>query len=1014
MDLGLNNVGWAVVDKSGAEPELLDQGTYVFSSPLEEDQDASSGLKSKDRGMKRRSRRTLHRRAQRKRNLYHLLAKNGFLPMRMDERVTFFCRNKIDGREVNPYALRARAIRERLEPFEIGRVLCHLNQRRGFLSPRELMLMGVAKPDEAYDAPLDEKEGPIKQEIRQTKDAMQGFPTLGAFLYDRMTSGEPVRKKVRGATDAEKKAENARRFVRHDRALIEQEFDAIWAAQAKYHPLLTDNLCEQVHTQVFRQIPIGKQIGLRGKCTFFPEETRIARASLTTQKFLLAQDIANLKFSSPSQPEPQALSEKQRKALLQELNRHDQLTWAEVKNAVGLGPTAQFNVEPPPGRTQAKGSKKFLVGNRTAIELRKLLGDKWDALGELGQRTLVGEMLTVPDDPKNRGSHKEIRTAAKKLFDILQSKPYGPNGVTFTQTEAANLATIDLPAGYLNLSLKAVKKLTPSLLKDCTYDQACARVGLDHANPDETGEVFDRLKPEFAEAIRHPLVRCSVLSAIRVINQIIDRYGKPSGIHIELPRDLARSAKQREEVEKEQREREKIRNGYRKLIEEAGFPVNDTNLKKVDLWHEAGKVLPYEPDVTISTVKELLAADIEIDHIVPRSHNFDNSRGNLALCTRDFNIRIKRNGTLYAGVMAYDPGRWAQIEAHVRSIKTMSPAKRDRILAKTLPDKDFMGRHFSSTGYISSEVLRIVRKLWVEDVVVTNGSITGELRRRWGLNKVVPLHPEEIDENGKPKKTKSRSNYRHHALDAVVIALTDRSLGLAVTKYYQEYERTGIRPESGFPCPIPAMRHWTAGTIADWPVVHRPDRRASGAMHNETAYAVPPGTPEGKPFTSQVVGNKLIRYDREGKPAQAYALSNNHHVVIWERTTPNKKGEFERCAEVVPTIEAVRRRQRKDSVVRTHRVEPGWRFVMALCKGDMVEMEDGTIGVVSKFSAKQKPCDAELAIWAPYAALKLGKVNKDNGYIVAYIQTAGRLAEVRRRVVLNAFGDVVWSEGGEG
>src|SRR3546814_4754993 len=39
--------------------------------------------------------------------------------------------------ERDPYPLRARALDERLEPYEIGRALFHLNQRRGFLSNRK-------------------------------------------------------------------------------------------------------------------------------------------------------------------------------------------------------------------------------------------------------------------------------------------------------------------------------------------------------------------------------------------------------------------------------------------------------------------------------------------------------------------------------------------------------------------------------------------------------------------------------------------------------------------------------------------------------------------------------------------------------------------------------------------------------------------------------------------------------------------------------------------------------------
>lgn len=85
---------------------------------------------------------------------------------------------------------------------------------------------------------------------------------------------------------------------------------------------------------------------------------------------------------------------------------------------------------------------------------------------------------------------------------------------------------------------------------------------------------------------------------------------------------------------------------------------------------------------------------------------------------------------------------------------------------------------------------------------------------------------------------------------------------------------------------------------------------------------------------------------------------------------------------------------------------------MALCKGDMVEMADGTLALVSKFSAKAREGDAEIALWRPHAARQLGKINAQNPYVVAYIQTAGRLHEIAARVVLDPLGRVVFRENG--
>jgi hypothetical protein len=211
--------------------------------------------------------------------------------------------------------------------------------------------------------------------------------------------------------------------------------------------------------------------------------------------------------------------------------------------------------------------------------------------------------------------------------------------------------------------------------------------------------------------------------------------------------------------------------------------------------------------------------------------------------------------------------------------------------------------------------------------------------------------------------------------------------------------------------PIPNLRDKVAAMIPNCPVVHRPDRRASGQLHKETAEKPESSIGIGKPNERRLVGNRLVRFDGHGKPAQAYSLGNNHHIVIWESMEPNKKGEYERRAEIVPTIEAVQRRQKRESVIRKCGGPEGWRFVMSLCKGDMVEMEHGVVGVVAKFSAEANSGGIYLVIWQPYVAQKLGTVNPQNPYLIQSVRSSPGLRSIRFRTVRSIFGESVYSEG---
>lgn len=84
---------------------------------------------------------------------------------------------------------------------------------------------------------------------------------------------------------------------------------------------------------------------------------------------------------------------------------------------------------------------------------------------------------------------------------------------------------------------------------------------------------------------------------------------------------------------------------------------------------------------------------------------------------------------------------------------------------------------------------------------------------------------------------------------------------------------------------------------------------------------------------------------------------------------------------------------------------------MSICKGDMVEMSDGTVGVVSKFSAGSNPTGGDVAIWHPYVARQLGKLNGENPFVVLRAVSSSALSTLRKRVVLSIFGENVFSEG---
>jgi CRISPR-associated endonuclease Csn1 len=361
--------------------------------------------------------------------LYRLLAEHGFLPSRYPERVQLLCAQS------EPYALRAKGLKEKLEPWEFGRILCHINQRRGFLSPRDLMLFGTAKLNDELDLkedPAEAKEndetGKIKSEIRRTRNSMEGFETIGAFLHHRLQNNLPVRK--RKIQKGAKMVDDESRFVRSDRHMIQEEFDLLWNRQAPFHPLLTQHLKEQVEEIMFRQQIMTIRMSTRGKCLFYPKELRMPRAGLTAQKFTIAQEVASLKLFTDGGANQRTLTPEERSALVETLMGQEELSWKQVKEKLNISQFDRFNiesdpskkerVEKPKGAPKGGGTKEKLRGSQTVFRIKRIIGEKWERLGAQAQRDLVGEIVSIRDWYEDRMPGRP--PAAQRRRVVLMSK----------------------------------------------------------------------------------------------------------------------------------------------------------------------------------------------------------------------------------------------------------------------------------------------------------------------------------------------------------------------------------------------------------------------------------------------------------------------------------------------------------------------------------------------------------------------------------------------------------------
>ena len=164
-------------------------------------------------------------------------------------------------------------------------------------------------------------------------------------------------------------------------------------------------------------------------------------------------------------------------------------------------------------------------------------------------------------------------------------------------------------------------------------------VGADRTkDPEQDGE------PARWGRVSNPTVHIGLDQLRRVINRLIDGYGKPEDIVVELARELKMNREQKQNYERRQREGQERNERFKEMLRSAEQPVTAGLLRKLRLWEEQGppqsRVCPYTN--TNLSFEMVISSETEIDHILPFSQTWDDSLANKVVCTVNAN-RDKRD-----------------------------------------------------------------------------------------------------------------------------------------------------------------------------------------------------------------------------------------------------------------------------------------------------------------------------------------------------------------------------------
>ncbi|MBN2170598.1 MAG: type II CRISPR RNA-guided endonuclease Cas9 [Candidatus Krumholzibacteriota bacterium] len=955
LDLGVTSLGWAAIQLEQGKPTgILGTGVRIFEAGLADlERDGKGRSRNQDRRMARQQRRMLERRSRRKLKLFHLLQNAGLLPPddadsgkdrnkllnKLDDDIV---RSRLGGviapEQQLPYILRALALDEKLEPFEIGRAIYHLAQRRGFLSNRR----AGAKDDE---------EGAVKSGIAELRKTLEksGYRSLGEYF----NSLDPHEERIR------------QRWT--SRQMYKDEFDLIWEAQVKHHSrLLTPELKAEVDLAIFKQRPLKSAKKLIGHCALEPDKRRAPIASLEFQRFRYLQRVNDLEVVEPTGV-IRPLTEDERDKLIEAFEEKGDCTFKQIKKLLKLQ-DCSFNLE--------EGGEKKLPGNRSFEKVTKALGDQWDSLPPEERECAVEELISFNNE-------EALARRATKLWSL-------------DEKTAATYSHIRLEEGYARYSRRALRKLNTYLEAGTRLNTAIKE---EFGDQDESPEPLDRLQPvlDAIPELRNPVVSRSLTEMRKVVNAVVRKYGKPSRIHLEMVRDLKKNPKAREDAFKRNRMREKERKVVAaRIAEEAGIAdPSRRDIERVLLAEECNWTCPFTGKAISMSSLVGDAPQFEVEHIIPFSRSLDNTFLNKTLCHTDENL-VKGKRTpreAYSG----DEKHWEEIIGRV--LRFRGGTAREKLRRFQLTDDEvedlldaFTERDLADTAYaarLAAEYLGglyggIIDSSGKRRVQVIGGQATAFFRNEWELNKILGDGPR-----------KSRDDHRHHAVDAAVIAVTDAGMIRRLSTAAGRAQLEGRRLFGKVVEPWPGFFEDVSGSIRDLIVSHRVEHVLRGALHEETIYSPPRGEdgrrsddgdyvhvrknlkdlsrkdierivdPVVREAVTDTLGNsdpakvfadqvnlprlpngtvvKKTRLRRkqnvtpiaDGHKQRHVMTGANHHVEILETT--DTKGKSRWLGEVVTLYEASQRRLRGEPVVKRDHGE-GMRFVFSLAGGDCIQL----------------------------------------------------------------------------
>ncbi len=730
---------------------------------------------------------------------------------------------------------------ERLTLPELGRVLCHINQKRGY---RHVKSDAAAIVGDEGEKKKDSNSAYLAG-IRANDEKLQDeHKTVGQYFAEQLRQNQSESPTGGISYRIKDQIFSRQRYI--------DEYDQIMAAQRVHYPdILTDAFIRMLRDEViFMQRPLKSCKHLVSLCEFEKQEKvmrvqqddgkggrqlverrvkfgpKVApKSSPLFQLCRIYEAVNNIRLTRPD-GSPRDITPEERAKIVAHLQSSASLSFAALKKLLKEKALIADHLT----------TKSGLKGNSTRVALAAAL-QPYPQYHHLLDMELETRMMSVQLTDEETGEVTErevavvtdsyVRQPLYRLWHILYSieERDAMHRALITQLgmkeEDLDGGLLDqlyrldfVKPGYGNKSAKFICKLLPQLQQGLGYSEACAAVGYRHSNSPTSEEITERTLLEKIpllqrNELRQPLVEKILNQMINLVNALKAEYGVDE-VRVELARELKMSREERERMAEGNRRREKENKAIAEKIRECGLFPTKSRIRKYMLWEEAGETCLYCGQI-LTLSQCLNGDDMEVEHIIPKSVLYDDSYGNKTCACRRCN-KEKGNRTALEYIRA--KGWEAEYMERINGLldkKAISYSKHQRLrwLKEDIPS-DFLERQLRLTQYISRQAMAILQQ-GIRRVSASEGGVTARLRSLWGYDDILhTLNLDRYDSMGETERVSregetteklrikdwsKRKDHRHHAIDALVVASTRQGYIQRLNRVSSESEREAMSGE---------------------------------------------------------------------------------------------------------------------------------------------------------------------------------------------------------------------------